>query len=424
MRLSSSVAIMAWRLGVATAGVVDMPLRRAVSPDNTCGTNGIGGTSNAYTCPANLPCCSVNGFCGSTDAYCLASGGCQSAFGTCNTMATGGGTLTGGSGILGGECGPGKGSCGATECCSLAGFCGNGPDFCRAPDCQFNFGPACDANAIPAGTNTSTIPRTKLGSVLYGSSGIYDCSFAGDVALTFDDGPYIFTGKILDLLKQYNASATFFVTGNNNGKGQIDSASTPWPALVRRMFDENHQIASHTWSHADLCTITSTQRMNEMYKNEMAIRNVVGSIPTYMRPPYSSCNAGRLICISEISTITDMKIECGCEADMEALGYHVTYFDLDTSDYLNDSPQLISNSQTIFDNALTSKSPATDDFLVIAHDIHNQTSEVLVEHMLKGLTSKGYRPVTIGQCLGDDKANWYRTDTATTLGNRDECEVD
>lgn len=40
----------------------------------------------------------------------------------------------------------------------------------------------------------------------------------GDVALTFDDGPFIYTSHILDLLAQYNASATFFVTGINNGR--------------------------------------------------------------------------------------------------------------------------------------------------------------------------------------------------------------
>jgi peptidoglycan/xylan/chitin deacetylase (PgdA/CDA1 family) len=71
---------------------------------------------------------------------------------------------------------------------------------------------------VPAGTNTSSIPRDLLGSVLYGSAGIYDCVNPGDMALTFDDGPFIYTSHILDLLGQYNASATFFITGNNNGK--------------------------------------------------------------------------------------------------------------------------------------------------------------------------------------------------------------
>ena len=56
---------------------------RAVSPDNTCGTKGVGGSANAYTCPEELPCCSVNGFCGATSAYCMATAGCQADFGSC-----------------------------------------------------------------------------------------------------------------------------------------------------------------------------------------------------------------------------------------------------------------------------------------------------------------------------------------------------
>jgi peptidoglycan/xylan/chitin deacetylase (PgdA/CDA1 family) len=50
-----------------------------------------------------------------------------------------------------------------------------------------------------------------------------------------------------------------------------------------------------------------------MIRNEMAISNVVGKFPTYMRPPYSSCTAAS-----------------GCEQDLADLGYHVSYFDLDT----------------------------------------------------------------------------------------------
>lgn len=44
-----------------------------------------------------------------------------------------------------------------------------------------------------------------------------DCVNPGEMALTFDDGPFIYTSHILDVLAQYNASATFFITGNNNG---------------------------------------------------------------------------------------------------------------------------------------------------------------------------------------------------------------
>ncbi|EPQ66430.1 Chitin deacetylase [Blumeria graminis f. sp. tritici 96224] len=290
-------------------------------------------------------------------------------------------------------CGPGAGSCAANECCSAAGFCGTSADYCTSPDCQFRYGPSCDANRVPSGRNTSSIPRGKVGSVMYGAEGIYNCANAGDVALTFDDGPGPYTSHILDVLDRYNAKATFFISGNNNGKGAIDTANLPWPELIRRMYNSGHQVASHTWSHANLGNLNSAERHDEMYKNEMALRNVLGVIPTYMRPPYSSCSA-----------------ESGCEADMNNLGYHVTYFDLDTQDYLNDSPDMIGKSKTIFDNALNGRSAADSDFLAISHDIHQQTSEQLVDYMLDRLRSQGFRSVTVGDCLGDARENWYRPD--------------
>lgn len=157
------------------------------------------------------------------------------------------------------------------------------------------------------------------------------------------------------------------------------------------MYTDNHQIASHTWSHADLSAITSARRRDEMIKNEMAFRNILGFIPTYMRPPYSSCTKAS-----------------GCEDDLAALRYHVIYFDLDTADYLNDSPDLIQNSKDNFDQFFVGLSPDSDDALVISHDIHEQTVHNLTEYMLKGIQSRGYKAVTVGECLGDPVQNWYR----------------
>jgi peptidoglycan/xylan/chitin deacetylase (PgdA/CDA1 family) len=77
------------------------------------------------------------------------------------------------------------------------------------------------------------------------------------------------------------------------------------------MYAEGHQIASHTWSHENLSSITAQERLDQMYNNEAAFRNILGLFPTHMRPPYSSCN-------------TD------CQNAMGTLGYHITSFDLDT----------------------------------------------------------------------------------------------
>lgn len=66
------------------------------------------------------------------------------------------------------------------------------------------------------------------------------CVVPGVVALTFDDGPYIYTAEVLETLSQHGARATFFLNGVN--KGSIDG----FPELVRRAHAEGHQLGSHT----------------------------------------------------------------------------------------------------------------------------------------------------------------------------------
>lgn len=99
----------------------------------------------------------------------------------------------------------------------------------------------------------------------------------------------------------HDARATFFVAGVNNGHGQLDIA---WADVLRRMVNEGHQIGSHTWSHPNLDKLPSAERKIQMYKTEKSIVNVIGKIPTFMRPPMVICGDG-------------------CKADMKDLGYHV-----------------------------------------------------------------------------------------------------
>jgi peptidoglycan/xylan/chitin deacetylase (PgdA/CDA1 family) len=274
-----------------------------------------------------------------------------------------------------------------------AGYCGTSTAHCRSPDCQVNFG-RCDASKRPNGPPTTEVPRPQDGKAAYGPETIRRCSVPGTVALTFDDGPNRYTGDLLNLLDKYDAKATFFITGINNGKGAIDDHDLPWEPLIARMEERGHQIASHTWSHHDLGKASHSQLREEMFKNEAALRNILGKFPAYMRPPYSSC--GR---------------ENGCLEEMGALGYHIVLFDIDSRDYSNDSPDKIQVSKDVFDNALDSAKPSEKSWLVIAHDVHEQTVHNLTEHMLKRLLSDGYRPVTVGECLGDPKEFWYRKDS-------------
>ncbi|RAR11499.1 carbohydrate esterase family 4 protein [Stemphylium lycopersici] len=288
-----------------------------------------------------------------------------------------------------GRCGPvaNGATCAEGYCCSTAGYCGQG-------HCQFQYGPACDANQVPSGGSTRNTPRTKLGNQVYGGEGIYDCVTPGTIAITYDDGPYIYTNDVLDQFKSYGAKATFFVTGININKGAIDDESKGWSRIISRMVAEGHQVASHTWSHQDLSIITKEQRYDQMVRNEMALTNIMGKFPTYMRPPYSSCTPAS-----------------GCQQDLADLGYVVSYFDLDTDDYNNITPDLIQNAKNRVDAAINPSNAAEDNFHAIAHDIHQQTAQNLTGHMLEVMTKKGYKLVTLGECMGEPEANWYRTPT-------------
>jgi hypothetical protein len=186
-----------------------------------------------------------------------------------------------------------------------------------------------------------------------------------------------------------NAHATFFVTGNNLGKGSIDEN---WIGVISKMHANGHQIASHTWSHQNLDQVTHEQRIDQMVKNEMAIRNIIGKYPTYMRPPYSACESA------------------ACQADMATMGYVVTSFNLDTDDYNQLTTERIQVAKNNFKDGLDTAA-ANGDRLAIAHDIHELTALNLTGYMLDYVYSKGWTAVTVGECMDDPVANWYRDST-------------
>ena len=123
--------------------------------------------------------------------------------------------------------------------------------------------------------------------------------------MTFDDGPSKNTLGLLDLLRDNDAKATFFIGANNNHKGEIDITDR-WVQAIKRMDFEGHQVASHGWSHPHLDATPSKQRKEEMYKTERALANILGKYPIYMRAPYIECSE-----------------ETDCLKDMHDLGYHI-----------------------------------------------------------------------------------------------------
>ncbi|MEU1100849.1 glycosyltransferase [Streptomyces tibetensis] len=100
------------------------------------------------------------------------------------------------------------------------------------------------------------------------------------LVLTFDDGPDpIWTPKVLDVLKEHDAHAVFFVTG---------TMASRYPDLVRRMVEEGHEVGLHTFNHPDL-SYQSKKRIDwELSQNQLALSGAAGIRTSLFRPPYSS----------------------------------------------------------------------------------------------------------------------------------------
>jgi peptidoglycan/xylan/chitin deacetylase (PgdA/CDA1 family) len=187
------------------------------------------------------------------------------------------------------------------------------------------------------------------------------CTQPRTLALTFDDGPNENTDKILDLLADYHAYATFFINGNTNGDGQID-ITPQWAKTITRMVTGGHHIGSHTWSHVHMNNVTSTERKNEMWKNERAIANIIGRFPAYMRPPYLQCSE-----------------QSGCLEDMKNLGYHIIGFDVDSID--TEPGATLESTKRVMDAAFAARG-ANDSMLVVQHE-HTPFSYDLTKYIIE-----------------------------------------
>ena len=102
----------------------------------------------------------------------------------------------------------------------------------------------------------------------------------GELALTFDDGPNpVYTPRFLDLLARHGAKATFFMLGLH---AQAE------PQLVRRIAQEGHLVANHSWSHPNLARSGRRRITDELTWTRDTLEQITGSTSLYFRPPYGA----------------------------------------------------------------------------------------------------------------------------------------
>ncbi|MGW0575964.1 bifunctional polysaccharide deacetylase/glycosyltransferase family 2 protein [Streptomyces sp. NPDC002920] len=100
------------------------------------------------------------------------------------------------------------------------------------------------------------------------------------IALTFDDGPNpTWTPQVLDILREYDVPATFFLVG---------SMVSRYPSIVKDLVEQGNEVGIHTFTHVDLSYQSDARVTREMTQTQLALAGAAGITTTLFRAPYSS----------------------------------------------------------------------------------------------------------------------------------------
>lgn len=208
----------------------------------------------------------------------------------------------------------------------------------------------------------------------------------GFIALTFDDGPdAVWTPKILDVLKQENVKATFFVIGEN---GQEN------PDLVRRIVADGHDIGNHSFTHPNLGDVSNRITDLELNATQRLIESLTGRSTRLFRAPY----------FGDAEPRTPNEVEPTVQA--QKLGYISVGLHLDPDDWKlkNDdgTPRTADDlvKETLDAAAITT--PEERGQIVLLHDGGGDRSATLeaLPRIIRELKNKGDKFVTVSELAG------------------------
>lgn len=188
------------------------------------------------------------------------------------------------------------------------------------------------------------------------------------VALTFDDGPSPkVTPRILDMLGEHDATATFFMLGN-----QVEY----YPDIAKQVAKNGHEIASHSNSHPDMTKLSSGMIAKEMSDTSEKIEKATGIKPTLFRPPYGAYNN------DVINNAKDY-------------GYSIILWSVDSLDWKSHDASSVYS--IIMQNV-------TNGSIILMHDIHDSTADALPQ-LLSSLKNEGYEFITVSELLDLENEN-------------------
>ena len=194
------------------------------------------------------------------------------------------------------------------------------------------------------------------------------------VAFTFDDGPHsTLTYKFVDKLKEYNASATFFVVGNRLGASG--------GAAIQYAYENGCEIGLHSYTHEWYYSkCTDEAYFEDLQKTAAAINKYIPATVTLMRPPGGNITADRV---------------ASCP-------YGVIMWSVDSEDWRykgrGDEATKQANINTIVNNIMKQ---IGDGDIVLMHELYENSYEAFCI-VIERLYAEGYEVVSVSELLGSD----------------------
>jgi peptidoglycan/xylan/chitin deacetylase (PgdA/CDA1 family) len=186
------------------------------------------------------------------------------------------------------------------------------------------------------------------------------------IALTFDDGPWpTSTSQVLDVLKNSNVKATFFMVGKQVQK---------YPQLVKQVVAEGHAIGNHTWSH-QYYQYNESAAAGEIDRTAELVYKTTGVKTSLFRPPAGILNNGLVTYAHEKN-------------------YAVVMWSVDSKDWRSRR----TTKQAFIDNVLKEAKPGG---IVLLHDGGGDRSNTVqaLPQLIAQLKKHGYKFVTVPELL-------------------------
>ncbi|EUC57503.1 chitin deacetylase [Rhizoctonia solani AG-3 Rhs1AP] len=197
------------------------------------------------------------------------------------------------------------------------------------------------------------------------------CTQPKTLAITFDDGPNTYTKTIVDTLDKAGGKATFFF----NGKNYNCIYDTTNADRAKYAYDHGHQVASHTWAHLHLPTLTDAQITSEFQRTNDAIKKITGAVPAFVRPPFGEHN-------------TNVQNIAG------SFGQSLVTWDLDSQDWNGASVAQIEATY----KARIDANP--NGILTLNHEVYAGSAQQVLPWAINYAKSKGYKLATVAECVG------------------------